>query len=646
MPRFGLRRAAGPRRAHGAVSGPIAAVLAVALTVIAMLAAGGAASAAAGGRGTPVDSAVLASSVTAGSGTSGAQQCFYTFPDCTSTNPTVKFSVTSSGDTSSCTFQYTTVWGDGKTDVQSFPGGADGATLATFTHTYDKNTPKTWTINVTGVVTSGTTCTANGGTLMFTLPPDLGVAAVRFAAASGLTAITPGLPVVKDDGGKLVDRSAWGPDSCNGVPAPKTFDYLDCGAPVPTGAVAKNWPVIYAEGRSLTLSQVIFAENGQATDPQLTATATVSGDGSASLTLAATPLSQAAAGGGYELTGSDLAFAGTLPSVPGRDTLTIQWTVTDADSGDVIKTVTSSHAIYVTAGQYVNPGLPSGENLPFETVINAGTVAAAGKADQQAAFDAIWKKFTSLRVNQADLDPATGEVTEGKTLDYYNNGFDTIAAGFNGDRRGCADVGQLILYDSGHCGAWAEFLALVLAYQGIPARVAGLGNVTGPDGFAPGPSADGCSAADCAYMLVGKDLWKFAHAAAAGPYSYRDKLTVTGSGAVEISGSQVTYKSAGPQAQGPVDTPPPFFTDGDHAIDEVDLPGGDVWVDPSYGDPSPPKAPFSNVRSYEPNALAGFAMILKKNGSKLEPLKATYDESTIAAACRHATCYFQAVKGI
>ena len=626
------------------------AVIAVAALFIASLMTGGAASAASAasaGGGPRAAGASLAPSAQGGatSGAASAQQCFFTFPNCTSTNPTATFGIVSNGDTSACSFQYTTVWGDGKTDVQSFSGGQDGATLAKFSHTYDKSTPQTWTLTVTGVLTSGTTCTANGGTLMFTLLPDLGVAAVRFAADSGLTPATPGLPVVKDDGGKLVGRDDWGPDSCNGVTQPKTFDYLDCGTPLPTGAKAKNWPVIYAEGDSLTLNQVIVAENGQVPDPQLTATATVSGQGSASLTLAATPLSQAKAGAGYELTGSDLDF-GPLPSVPGRDTLTIRWTVTDVDSGVVVKSVTTSHAIYVTAGHYVNPGLPSGENLPLETALDVGTVAAAGQSDAKGVFDAIWKKFTGLKIEHPELNPATGEITDGKSLEYYNDGFGTISAGFNGDRRGCTDVEQLILYGTGHCGAWAEFLALVLAYQGISAKVQGLGNVAGADGFDPGPSAAGCSASECAYMLVGKDLWKFAHASAAGKYSYRDKLTVTGSGAIDVSGSEVTYKSAGPQAQGPVDTPPPFFTDGDHAIDEVTLPSGNVWVDPSYGDPSPPRAPFPDVRSYEPNALAGFAVIFKKNGSKLDPLKAVYDESAIAAECRHATCYFQAFKGI
>jgi hypothetical protein len=89
-----------------------------------------------------------------------------------------------------------------------------------------------------------------------------------------------------------------------------------------------------------------------------------------------------------------------------------------------------------------------------------------------------------------------------------------------------------------------------------------------------------------------------------------------------------------------------WFTDGDHAIDEVSLPGGMKWVDPSYGDPMSPLAPFASVKAYEPHALAGFAVIYEKVGIKLEPLPATYNESSIATDCLRATCYFQAFKGI
>ncbi|MGH3156627.1 MAG: hypothetical protein ACRDNF_08655 [Streptosporangiaceae bacterium] len=291
-----------------------------------------------------------------GGSATGVKQCFYTLPDCTSTNPTAKFSIVSNGDTSSCTFQYTTSWGDGKSETKSFPGGPDGAILAKFAHLYDVTKPQTWTLTVTGTVTG--TCTANGGTLMFTLLPQLGVGAVRFAPfATQYPNTTPGLPVIKDDGSSLVMDHQYGPDSCDGISSPPDYDYLDCGTPVPSGSPVKVWPVIYAGGSTLTLDQVVFVANGQVPNPQVTATATLSGSATASFTLPATPLTQTQAGSSYLLTGSSLTFTGgPLPAVPGRDTLTITWTVTDVNSGITVQTVTSSHVIYVTAGTYAAPG--------------------------------------------------------------------------------------------------------------------------------------------------------------------------------------------------------------------------------------------------------------------------------------------------
>ncbi|HEY2577121.1 MAG TPA: hypothetical protein VGI74_12525, partial [Streptosporangiaceae bacterium] len=575
----------------------------------------------------------------------GAQQCFYTFPNCTSTDPTAEFRIVSNGDTSSCTFQYKSVWGDGKTSTKSFPGGPDGATLATFSHTYNKKMPQTWTISLTGTVTSGT-CGADSGTLMFTLLPKLGVGAVRFAPLAGQsTNTTPGLPVIKDDGPSPTMDNQWGPTSCDGITSPRDYDYEDCAKPVPSGSPAKIWPVIYASGSTLTIDQAVFAANGQVPDPQLTATASLSGSATASFSLPATTLSQAKAGSGYLLTGSSLTFTGALPDVPGRDKLTIKWTVTDLASGLKVQTVTSSHVLYVTAGTYAAPtgGVPTSEEKPYVTVLNTGIVPASGVSGQQNVFNAIWQKFTTLTIKHPILDPSTGLVSDGNAMTYYNNGFTTLSDGFDGDRSGCRDLLGMLQTDSGHCGAWAMFFAMVMAFQGITAQEVGLGDATGPNGFQPGPApAGGCTAAHCAYMLVGPNLWHFKGATAGGTYPYRDKLTVTSTGAISITGSQITYSSTSAIAQGPVSTPPMWFTDGDHAIDEVTLPGGMKWVDPSYGDPMPPLTPFANVKTYEPHALAGFAVVYKVTGGTLKPLPATYSKSAIAAACTGATCYLQA----
>ncbi|MGH3156626.1 MAG: hypothetical protein ACRDNF_08650 [Streptosporangiaceae bacterium] len=281
------------------------------------------------------------------------------------------------------------------------------------------------------------------------------------------------------------------------------------------------------------------------------------------------------------------------------------------------------------------------------TVLETGTAAASGVSGEQNVFNAIWQKFTTLTIPHAILHPASGLVSDGNALTYYNNGFTTLSDGFDGNRSGCVDVVGMLLTGSGHCGAWAKFFAMVMAFQGITAQATGLGTVHGTGGFAPGPApGGGCSAIQCAYMLVGPNLWNFQNATGGGHYPFRDRLTVTSTGAIDITGSEVTYSSTSAIAQGQVSTPPMWFTDGDHAIDEVSLPAGQVWVDPSYGDPMPPLSPFGTVSAYEPNALAGFAVVYKKVGTTLEPLPATYSKSTIASDCANATCYFQAFKGI
>ena len=629
--------------------------LVIAVAVMLIPALGPAAGASGAVRAAPAATPPGAAIGTAASGgheapAAAAQKCFYTFPNCTSTDPSVTFRIVSSGDTSSCTFEYSVAWGDGKTTPPtSFPGGPDGSTLATFSHPYDKTKPQTWTITVSGTVTTGT-CTAAGGTLMFTLLPKLGVGGVRFAPlADQSTNTTPGLPVIKDDGPSLTMDHGYGPTSCDGITSPRDYDYESCGAPVPSGSPDKIWPVIYTSGGTLTMDQVVFAANGQVPDPQLTATASISGSATASFSLPATTLTQTAAGSGYLLTGNSLTFSGALPDVPGRDQLTIKWTVTDLTSGVKVQTVTSSHVVYMTAGTYAAPtgGVPTSEEKPYVTVLNTGIVPASGVSGQQDVFNAIWQKFTTLTINHAILDPATGFVTDGNPITYYNDGFTTLSDGFDGNRHGCTDLLGMLHKDSGHCGSWAMFFAMVMAFQGITAQDVGLSDATGPSGFQPGPATGGgCTAAACAYMLVGPSLWHFKGATGGGTYSFRDKLTVTPAGAIDITGSEVTYSSTSAIAQGPVSTPPMWFTDGDHAIDEVTLPGGTKWVDPSYGDPMPPVTPFATVKAYEPHALAGFAVIYKKNGSKLDALPATYDESTIAADCAGATCYFQAFKGI
>lgn len=95
------------------------------------------------------------------------KKCFYTYPDCSSIDPAVAFTIVSDGDTSGCTFKTTAAWGDKSSSTKTYPGGANGSTIATFDHTYTDD-PRSYTITVTSKTTVGGCGNANG-TLGFTL---------------------------------------------------------------------------------------------------------------------------------------------------------------------------------------------------------------------------------------------------------------------------------------------------------------------------------------------------------------------------------------------------------------------------------------------------------------------------------------------
>src|SRR5215475_14407079 len=53
-----------------------------------------------------------------------SQECFFTFPDCTSADPTVTFVMTTgNSDSTGCTFQQDTTWGDGSDTNLTYKGG-------------------------------------------------------------------------------------------------------------------------------------------------------------------------------------------------------------------------------------------------------------------------------------------------------------------------------------------------------------------------------------------------------------------------------------------------------------------------------------------------------------------------------------------
>lgn len=76
----------------------------------------------------------LRANVRAQSAATPDEQCFYTTPSCSSSDPRVAFSIVSVGDTTGCTSQNTVNWGDKSSTSKTYPGVADGKTLVSFDH--------------------------------------------------------------------------------------------------------------------------------------------------------------------------------------------------------------------------------------------------------------------------------------------------------------------------------------------------------------------------------------------------------------------------------------------------------------------------------------------------------------------------------
>ncbi len=599
----------------------------------------------------------------AGSADNSGLECFYVYPACSSTDPSVTIPISNTGDTSACTFEFTISWGDGISDTQTFPGADGVSTIATFNHAYDDK-PDSFPVTVTGQVLANSdpadvTCTANGGNYTFNLTPQIGLAALRFAP-DGANDFTPGLPVIKDDGAHPEADHKSKPDVCDGIKEPMQYDYLGCQSPVPalSGPAAKDWPVIFPAGAPFAINKVVFISSGPVTDPVLTANASIPSDSGSGTypDLGNTPMTAEKAGGTYQLTATKLTFAGDhLPAVPGRVVIFVSWTITDGKTQATIAAGFEHFTLYVTAGTFTPASGPGTSQVaePYESLLDVGTVAAAGKSGDLAVFNAIWKTFASRKIAHPILNPVTGEVTYGPTFKYYHDGYPQIADWFNKPIGGCPKFTTFLADDSGHCGNFAEFFAGVLAFQGIPADAIALGDPADGfyPGFYPGPDpAKGHDAGPYAYMLVGPGLWKFGKKKNAPTnYPYRDNLTVGPHNQLTISGAGVSYKSAKPIAQGPVTDPPMMFYTGDHEIVKVTLSGSDVaeFVDPSYGNPRGTPN-LITMPDYEKTAIAGFAVIYKKVGKLLFPLQYTGNPADVAAECRHKpgqhiACYFQAV---
>ena len=400
--------------------------------------------------------------------------------------------------------------------------------------------------------------------------------------------------------------------------------------------------MIFTAGSSLKIDEAVFFSTTEEPGAQVSATASIGGQ---TLTLAPTVLTEKEVDGAYELTGDGLAFGGTMPAVPGVDPLTITWSITPS-SGSPEAVGTSRHQVYVTAGSYAPPsgdgffglgGLYSPKVAPYVTLLDIGTRAAAGQTSPQAVFNAIWTEFQTLNIAHPVLDPTTGLTSSGPDFTYYGNGFKSISSWWDVPfTPQCNTFAAFLALGSGRCGTWANFLAYVLAYQGISSTTTVLLDhfSTSGSAFYPGPNPTRSDDARMyAFMLVDPSLWSFGTANEPGPYQFADPLTVSG-GVVTVDAGAVTYTpSSTPIAQGGISAPPEMFDTGDHEI--VDTPWG--YVDPSYGIPA---TPVATLGAYEPSAIAGFAVVFAQEGGTWEPV----ERGDILHTCAHHACQFRATR--
>lgn len=193
-----------------------------------------------------------------------SQECFFTFPSCTSADPTVTFVMASFNDSTGCVFKQDTSWGDGSADtVKKYKGGKQGASLVTFTHTYLK--PRTfqisWTISV--LVNSHNACAGGTGGLQFTLaaPPILVCQSSQVTVPATTASLPPSAGGVGITNGPLPLTFTPGAKSqgaqCTMLPAtgslPVDLSIPGVAAPIPLGQT------------DLTATVNLFAANNVAT---------------------------------------------------------------------------------------------------------------------------------------------------------------------------------------------------------------------------------------------------------------------------------------------------------------------------------------------------------------------------------------------
>ena len=231
------------------------------------------------------------------------------------------------------------------------------------------------------------------------------------------------------------------------------------------GVTTKNWPIAYNMNSPITV-QAQFFVSGAVPVGSVTVTGTTTVAGRA-LTFQKT---------GVQLVAGENLVTGFAPPAGKTDTLpnlvtqmllpsnpmTISWVVTTG-AKTTIPAGTSRHDLFV---------LFHGSGSVFLTVVWHTTHGAAGKNTQADVAAGTWAEFSTGNApvsffRQKQLDPVTGNISNGAQLHYYNPDFVGTAA--------ChATTTEELLTDAhsiGQCASWAHLFKDSLSAEGIPAAV-------------------------------------------------------------------------------------------------------------------------------------------------------------------------------
>jgi len=400
-------------------------------------------------------------------------------------------------------------------------------------------------------------------------------------------------------------------------PAPSA-EWQDCGQP-PTGTPGKRWPVMAVKQTQLTVKEVRFrAPAGLFKNPIISAQVELPGQGTFTLGPVRGRVKA------DELIATDLTSTDALPaSVMVLDPVTINWSVQEQSTAQPPGKAAapgspagaSTHRIYVMNATALtqqmevrgtDEGIQTGslDVRPFLTLVDFSVNSAAGADNDDAVFKSIWNGFPSKTIYREDLDPATGAVSAGQLLHYYDPRGWSLPIDYAGYADGspygygCVTLEGLLSSTEGRCGDWAEFLAAEAGLQGLTADVYKVDAEPGWAGVPKPyfPSSNG------EYMLIGRAQWQFSGPASGdSSFPFEDRFCVAGAMTLKFDTGldQFEYKTNSATLVGQSNAAPPgWFTVGDHAVVNYH----DRIYDPSYGNGS-----YANVLEWAQSSIAGFA---------------------------------------